>query len=212
MKSPGDAESISLIWIWKAITIKSLGPFSDIHMLSSNWQTIYVILRCSIVLASFPIKVPPSYVQRAAAWSFQDPILLSNCLTLRHCEAKFLWTTATVTLLCLPHLIWGRVNSWFFTQKVDKTLCWPPWHCSTSMFPKELNLSKERQETTARLLASRIIPNPCMPRFEELLNPGGLTKCNLAFALFQQWAIKLTPWTSSSLCSYEFTYAPVTLM
>jgi len=45
---------------------------------------------------------------------------------------------------------------------------------------------KERQETTAGLLASKIIPNPCVPRFEELLNPGGLTTCNLAFALLQQ--------------------------
>lgn len=118
IRRASDGVSISLVWIWKAISIKSLGPFSDIHMLSSNLQTIYgTPLRCSIVLAPLPIKVPPSYVQRVTAWSFQDPHQLSNCFILRHCEIKSLWMPATVTLLCVHHLIWGGVNSWLLTQK-----------------------------------------------------------------------------------------------
>ena len=122
MKSPSETESVSLIWIRKAISIKSLGHFPDIHMLSRDQQTIYVTFRCSIVLAPLPIDIPLSDVQRVAAWSFQDSILLSNCLTLRYCETKFLWMPAIVTLLCFHHLIWGGVKSLFFTQKVHKTL------------------------------------------------------------------------------------------
>lgn len=83
---PRVPDSVSLTWIWKTISVKSLGPFWDIHMLSNNQQTTYVILKCSIVLAPLPRKVPPSCEQRAATWSFQDPILLSNDLTLRHHE------------------------------------------------------------------------------------------------------------------------------
>lgn len=106
---------IQINWIWKAISIKSLGPFSDLHMLPSNQQTIYVTLRCSIVLAPLARKVPPSYVQRVAAWSVQDPILLSDCLTLRRCETKVLWMPAIVTLLPSPHL--GRDEFMIFLHK-----------------------------------------------------------------------------------------------
>lgn len=123
IKRPSDAESISWIWIWKAISIKSPGPFSDIHTLSSNQQTIYVTLRCSIVLAPLSIKIPPSYVHRVAAWSFQDPILWSNCLTLRHCETKFLWMPATVTLLCFHHLIWqGWIHDFLHKKWIKLSL------------------------------------------------------------------------------------------
>lgn len=81
-----------------------------------------------------------------ATWSFEDPTLLSNCLTLRHCDTKLLWMLATVTPLCFHHLIWREMNSFFFSQKVYKTVSvGHPGIAQLPCFPRGLISAKKER-------------------------------------------------------------------
>lgn len=101
---PGATESISLTWIWKTISVKSLGPFSDIYMLSNSQQTTYVTLRCSVVLRPLPKspslqRAESSLLKLSGLYSAKQPFNIQTSWDLILVDESY----SKSALLPLPH-------------------------------------------------------------------------------------------------------------